>query len=43
MSLAIVRFNTLFLRGNRDKEAYIRQRMNLENGAVMALLASWWG
>ena len=41
MSLAIVGSNTLLLRGERDKEAYIQQRPNLEGGAVMALLATW--
>ena len=41
MSLSIVRSNTLLLRGARDKEAYIGQRPNLEDGAVMALLAPW--
>ena len=39
ISLAIVRYNTLLLRGARYKEAYIRQRTNLEDGEVMALLA----
>ena len=43
MSLAIVRSNTLLLHGARYKEAYIRQRPNLEDGAVMALLAPWRG
>ena len=38
MSLAIVRSNTIILHGASDKEAYIRQRPNLEDGAVMALL-----
>ena len=41
MSLAIVRSNILLLRGARDKETYIRQIPNLEDGAVMALLAPW--
>ena len=36
MSLAIVRSNTLLLRGARYKEAYIQQIPNLEDGAVMA-------
>ena len=39
MSLAIVRFNTLPLRGARDKEVYIRQISNMEDGSVMAMLA----
>ena len=43
MSLVIVRYNTLFLSGASNKEAYARQRPNLEDGVVMALLAPWWG
>ena len=43
MSLAIVRSNTLFLRSARDKEAYIQQIQNLEDGAVLELLVPWWG
>ena len=43
MSLAIVRFNTLLLQGARDKDAYIRQKLNMEDGAVMALLEPWRG
>ena len=43
MSLAIVRYNTLLLRGARDKEAYIRQIPDLADGAVMSLLAPWRG
>ena len=43
VSLAMVRSNTLLLHGARYKEAYIRQRPNLEDGAVMALLAPWRG
>ena len=39
MSLAIVRSNTLLLCGAREKEAYIRQRPNVEDGPKMALLA----
>ena len=39
MSLAIVRSNSLILRGPRDKGARIRQRPELIDGAVMALLA----
>ena len=41
MSLSIVRSNTLFLRGARDKKAYIRPRPNMEDGAVMTLLEPW--
>ena len=43
MSLSILRSNTLLLRGSRDKEAQIRQRPDLVDGAVMALLAPWRG
>ena len=43
MSLAIMRSNTLILRGARYKEVYIRQRPYLEDGAVMSLLAPWRG
>ena len=43
MSLAIVRSNILLIRGARDKEAYIQQRLNLEDGLVMALLEPWQG
>ena len=39
ISLAIVRSNSLILRGNRDKEAGIRKRPDLTYGAVMELLA----
>ena len=39
MSLAILRSNSLLLRGPRDKEARIRQRPELTDGSVMALLA----
>ena len=39
MSLAIVSSNTLLLRGARDKEVCIRKRPNLEDGALMALMA----
>ena len=39
MSLAIVRSNSLLLRGPHDKGARIRQRLELTDGAVMALLA----
>ena len=43
MSLAVVRYNAPFIRGNRDKEAYIRQILDLEDGAVVALLVLWRG
>ena len=43
MSLAIVRSNSLLLRGPRDKGARIRQQPELTDGAVMALLAPWRG
>ena len=43
MSLAIVRYNSLLLRGPRDKGACIRQQLELTDGAVMALLAPWRG
>ena len=43
MSLVIVRSNTLLLRGVRDKEAYIQQIPNMEDGVVMELLALWQG
>ena len=43
MSLAIVRSNTLLLRGTRDKEAYIRQRSNMEYGEMMVLMVPWRG
>ena len=39
MPIAIVRPNTLILRGARDKEPYIQQIPNLEDAAVVALLA----
>ena len=39
ISLAIVRSNTVLLRGSREKEAYIRQIPNLEDEEVMAMLA----
>ena len=41
MSLAIVRSNSLLLRGPRDKGAHIRQQPELTDGAVMAMLAPW--
>ena len=43
MSLVIVRSNSLILHGARDKEAYTQQRPNMEERAVMALMAPWWG
>ena len=43
MSLAIVRSNSLILRGPRDKGAHIRQQSELTYGAVMSLLAPWRG
>ena len=39
ISLAIVRSNSLLLRGSRDKGARIHQRPELTDGAVMSLLA----
>ena len=41
MSLAIVISNTLLLRGSIDKDAYICQRPDMEDGEVMALFALW--
>ena len=41
ISLAIVRSNSLLLRGPHDKGARIRQRPDLTDGAVMALPAPW--
>ena len=43
MSLSIVRYNSLLLRGPWDKVACIRQLPELTDGAVMALLAPWHG
>ena len=43
ISLAIVRSNSLLLRGPRKKEARIRQQPELTDGAVMSLLAPWRG
>ena len=43
MSLAIVRYNSLLLRIPWEKEARIWQSPELMDGAVMALLAPWWG
>ena len=42
MLLSIVLSNTLLLRGARDKEAKIRQRLDLSDEAVISLLAPWW-
>ena len=41
--LAIVRSNSLLLRGTHDKGARIRRRSELTDGAVMPLLAPWRG
>ena len=43
VSLAIVRSNTLILRGARDKDVYTQHIPNLENGVVIALMSPWWG
>ena len=43
MSLAIVRFKSLLLRGPREKGARIRQRPELTDGTVMSLLVPWHG
>ena len=44
MSLAIVRSNSLLLRGHwEEKGVHIRQRPELTDGAVMALIAPWRG
>ena len=43
MSLALVRSNTILIRGARDKEAYICQIPDLVDGSVMALLSLWRG
>ena len=43
MTLAIVRSNSLILRGPRYKGAHIRQQPDLTDGVVMALLAPWRG
>ena len=43
MSLAIVRSNSLLLRGPWYKGARIRKRPELTYGAVMALIAPWRG
>ena len=43
MSLAIARSKTLLIQGAMDKEAYIRQIIDLADGEVMALIAPWRG
>ena len=43
MSLAIVRSNSLLLRGPHEKGARIWQRPEMTDGAVMAMLAPWRG
>ena len=43
MSLTIVRSNSLLLRGPQDTGARIRQKTELTDGAVMELIAPWWG
>ena len=43
MSLAIVRSNSLLLRGPREKGACIWQQLELRDGLVMSLLAPWRG
>ena len=43
ISLAIVRSNSLLLRGPRDKEALIHQRPDLTDGTVMELITPWQG
>ena len=43
MSLAIVRSNSLLLRGPLKKGARVWQRPDLTNGVVMALIAPWRG
>ena len=43
MSLAIVRSNSLLLRGPCNKGARIWQRPELTDGAVISLLAPWRG
>ena len=43
MSLAIVRSNSLILRGPHDKGERIRHQHELVDGVVMALLAPWSG
>ena len=41
MSQAIVRYNILLIRVPWDKEARIRQRLDLADRTTMALLALW--
>ena len=41
MSLAIVSSNSLLLCGPHNKEAHIRQRPELMNGALISLLTPW--
>ena len=43
MSLAIVRSNSLLLRGPREKGARICQRPDMTDGVAMPLLAPWRG
>ena len=43
MSLAVFISNTLVLCGTMEKEAYILQRLDLADWAVIALLAPWRG
>ena len=43
MSLAIVRSNSLLLRGPRDKGVRIWKRPELTDGGVMPLIAPWCG
>ena len=43
MSLAMVRSDSLLLRGPRNKGVRIRQLPELADGVVMALLAPWRG
>ena len=43
MLLAIVRSNSLLLRGPHDKGVRIRKRPEMTDGAVMSLLAPWRG
>ena len=43
VSPAIVRDNSLLLHGLNNKGACIRQRPDLTDGAMMALLAPWHG
>ena len=43
ISLAIVRSNSLLLRGPWYKAAFIWQRPNLIDGVMVALIAPWWG